>query len=66
MKIAQKISHNLIKDPEESGFIDYRFNKSNEILMTKWNNNKSVFAATNYSSGLPAVRVKCFFHKSKK
>lgn len=39
-----------IQKEYERGYFDYRFDKSNEILVIKWNDNRAVSVITNYSN----------------
>ena len=50
----------------ERGLIDYRFDQSNKVLATTWNDNKPVSVATNYSLVYPTVSAKRFSPKEKK
>ena len=51
---------------KDRGFIDYRFDCANKILITRWNDNKPVSVATNYSSVYPTATAKRFSQKEKK
>lgn len=54
------------KKKTERGFFDYRFDKNNEILIVRWNDNKAVGVATNYSKIEPLASTKRFSMKEKK
>ena len=45
---------------KERGFIDYCFDCVNKILITRWNDDKPVSVATNYSSVYPTATTKRF------
>ena len=51
---------------KERGLIDYRFDQSNKVLVTRWNDNKPVSVATIYSLVYPTVTAKRFSQKEKK
>ena len=51
---------------KERGLINYRFDQSNKILVTRWNDNKPVSVATNYCLVHPNISAKRFLQKEKK
>lgn len=51
---------------KDRGSIDFRFDTANEILLTKWNDNKAVSVATNYSYVYPTATAKRYSQKQKK
>ncbi|XP_014789159.1 piggyBac transposable element-derived protein 3-like [Octopus bimaculoides] len=50
---------------KERGHIDYRVDCTNKILITRWNDNKPVSVATNYSSVYPTVTARQYSQKEK-
>lgn len=58
-------SKQMIKE-NDRGYYDYRFDQTNEILVPKWNDNKPVSLATNYSSIEPLGQTKRYSPKEKK
>ena len=42
---------------KERGYFEFKFDKKNEILITKWNDNKCFSLATNFDTVFPTVQV---------
>lgn len=56
----------IMEKTTERGFIDYRFDSNNQILITKWHDNTSVTVATNYSQAFPTGSATRYSQKLKK
>lgn len=51
---------------QNRGYFETQFDKTGEVLMVRWKDNKTVTMASNYSDVLPVGNVKRFSRKDKK
>ena len=54
-----------MKKQKRRGFIDYKFDSANRILITKWNDTEAVSVATNYSLVFLTVSARRYSQKRK-
>ena len=63
---TKKVPFAFDNDMKERGAIDQQFDKANQLLFVKWNDNNFVRMATNFSSVEPKVKATRFSRKEKK
>lgn len=60
------VSSKTMQKEKERGYFDYKFDQTNEILVLKWNDNKPVSVATNYSYIEPIGQTRRYSRKDRK